>query len=115
MKLGRFCLHNGRMNRLILTISLGLVAACTNPGTVGAPPEGPVSEEPGLGGPLPEDACGASGYQGLVGKNLAAVTLPDDLNARVLRPGQVVTMEYLPERMNIDVDKTGAIRSIRCG
>lgn len=35
--------------------------------------------------------------------------------ARVLKPGQMVTMEYLPGRLNIDVDERNVITNLRCG
>ncbi|TWI13483.1 I78 family peptidase inhibitor [Aerolutibacter ruishenii] len=35
--------------------------------------------------------------------------------SRVLRPGQVVTMEYRAERLNIDVNEREAITGLRCG
>lgn len=35
--------------------------------------------------------------------------------ARVLRPGQMVTMEYMEGRLNIDVDAGNAIINLRCG
>lgn len=34
---------------------------------------------------------------------------------RVLKPGQVVTMEYLEGRLNIDVDASNVITNVRCG
>ena len=35
--------------------------------------------------------------------------------SRVLRPGQVVTMEYRADRLNIDVNEREAITGLRCG
>lgn len=35
--------------------------------------------------------------------------------SRVLRPGQVVTMEYRADRLNIDVNDREAITGLRCG
>ena len=61
------------------------------------------------------DACGASGYQALVGSLLAAVTLPADLEARIIQPGDAVTMDFAAERMNIEVDAEGRIVRIYCG
>ena len=34
---------------------------------------------------------------------------------RLLRPGQVMTMEYDPSRLNIILDHKGAIQALRCG
>lgn len=35
--------------------------------------------------------------------------------ARVLKPGQMVTMEYREGRLNIDVDAANVIVNLRCG
>lgn len=35
--------------------------------------------------------------------------------ARVLKPGQMVTMEYREGRLNIDVDAKNVITNLRCG
>lgn len=61
------------------------------------------------------ETCPADDYQGFVGSNIAAVTYPSDLRARVQRPGTVVTMEYDPTRMNIHVDEDGVITKVNCG
>ncbi|HST44042.1 MAG TPA: I78 family peptidase inhibitor, partial [Luteimonas sp.] len=34
---------------------------------------------------------------------------------RVLRPGQAVTMEFNPTRLNLDVDAAGRVTAARCG
>ena len=34
---------------------------------------------------------------------------------RVLRPGEVHTMEFVATRLTIELDSAGAIRSVRCG
>ena len=64
--------------------------------------------------PAPSD-CGADAYQSLVGANLAAVTLPADLGARIIEPGMAVTMDYRPDRMNIEVEESGWIMAVYCG
>ena len=63
----------------------------------------------------PQDVCGASRYQSLVGANIAAVSLPADLNDRVIRPNDMVTMDFNPERINFRLDDTGRIIAIDCG
>lgn len=35
--------------------------------------------------------------------------------ARVLKPGQMVTMEYMEGRLNVDVDEKNVIIDLRCG
>lgn len=73
---------------------------------------GPPSAPPGRPA---ADTCGAADYRGLVGAPLAAVTLPADLDDRVLRPGQAATTDYRAERLNILVDAEGTIVDLRCG
>ena len=34
---------------------------------------------------------------------------------RTLRPGQVVTMEYTAERLNLELDASGTVVQVRCG
>ncbi len=59
--------------------------------------------------------CPADGYASLVGQPLAAVTLPADLDARVVGPDTMVTMDFDPTRMNIYVDSAGTIERVACG
>ena len=84
------------MKTLSLLMLVAMCAAC-----------GPFSNE--------TDACGARGYRALVGTDLAAVTIPSDLEARIIQPGDLVTQEYRPGRLNIRVVESGRILSVRCG
>ncbi|CTQ49276.1 I78 family peptidase inhibitor [Jannaschia donghaensis] len=63
----------------------------------------------------PPDACGAQGYRSLIGTPLAAVTLPADLDMRIVGPGRIGTTDYRPERLNIEVDEAGTITDLSCG
>ena len=56
-----------------------------------------------------------SGYSGLVGTNVAAVTLPADKVVRVLKEGQPATMDFLEDRLNIETDDDGIILRLYCG
>ena len=61
-------------------------------------------------------ACGAGAALALVGDHftaLADLALPGDL--RVLWPGQRVTDEVQPLRMNAQVSDSGTIRRVFCG
>ena len=84
-----------------------LLAACAGDA---APPPGAATPPASA-----DDPCGASDYAGLVGANVAAVTLPASLNHRVVGPGTVVTMDYVPERLNVEVDADGVVTGLRCG
>lgn len=73
-----------------------------------APPEGTTSV------PL-TGTCDAVSYSAIVGLNIAAVTLPADLEQRVIYPDMAWTDDYRPNRLNIFVSETGTIRRISCG
>ena len=90
------------MKQTLLAVSaLTALVAC-------APPEGPT------GIPL-TGTCDAAGYSAMVGLNIAAVTLPADLEQRVIYPDMAWTDDFRPNRMNIFVSDTGTIRRITCG
>jgi len=62
------------------------------------------------------DACGASSYISYVGGDwsvLEALYSPTE-NWRVIRPGQAVTTDYIPDRMNITLDGSDVITRIYC-
>jgi hypothetical protein len=61
-------------------------------------------------------SCGADGLQGLVGQPAAVLqTIRFGQVVRVIRPGMAVTMDYVPERLNIDIDAAEVISGVRCG
>jgi hypothetical protein len=92
--------------------SLALPLAALGLAGCAAYPENPA-------GPAPEgagaDACGLVDYGWLRGSNIAAVTLPADLNDRIIRPGMAVTKDYRPDRLNIVVDENGTVTDLYCG
>ncbi|RMC36359.1 I78 family peptidase inhibitor [Paracoccus alkanivorans] len=59
--------------------------------------------------------CDPQAHQALVGKNIGEVTLPRELPQRVISPGDMVTEDYNPARLNIFVDAKGWIGRISCG
>ena len=91
-----------------------VITACT--GTL-APAPLPAPAPPGRG----DNACKAADAQFAVGQNADAALLEQARQrsgsriARILRPGQMVTMEYSAERLNLDVDASGKVASVRCG
>lgn len=88
------------MRAALIPTLLVLLTAC-------APP--PVSPEPD------RDACGASGYQGLVGQSksvLATMMLP--AGSRVIGPNEAVTMDLRPDRLNVEIGSDGRINSVGC-
>lgn len=95
-----------------------LLASCA--GESGSPSEaaGDVGEDTDVVAGADEtdkDLCGAADYQSLVGSNMAAVTLPAELNHRVIGPNDAVTMDYNPERLNIYTDEDGVVTEVKCG
>ncbi|MES2665385.1 MAG: I78 family peptidase inhibitor [Pseudomonadota bacterium] len=83
---------------------------------VSAPPGGaPADLTPGFVDKEP-DTCKAAGLQGLIGQsagNLRTVALTGPV--RIIAPGELVTQEYVAQRINVAVDGAGTIRRIDCG
>jgi hypothetical protein len=75
------------------------------------------------GGPLPPSAmqCDASGASWAIGQSPTAEIVErirvdtHSRIARVLHPGQVVTMEYSDQRLNLNVDEHDVVTSYSCG
>jgi len=88
---------------------LMLASACVS---VVPPPPGP---PPGGG------SCNAAGGQGLVGRAASsqlgteALRLTGARDLRWIPPGGMVTMDYRPDRLNIETDAQNRVRTIRCG
>jgi hypothetical protein len=88
-----------------LMFASGCVSVITPP-----PPPPPVSGN-----------CNATRAQGLIGRASSAQLGNEALGltgARSLRwiaPGAMVTMDYRPDRLNIETDAQSRVRSIRCG
>lgn len=85
-----------------------------SPPTLGSRPVGP-------GGAPQIDSCGLGSISDLVGKAMID-TMADDARkrsgaraVRVIRPGTMVTMDFRPDRLNIDVDDKGIVTNLRCG
>lgn len=97
---------------LALTALPAILAACT--ATPTAPP---------MPDPMPPESasCNHDAAQGLVGQPATqanierARELAGARTARVIKPGQMVTMEYIPGRLNIHTDENNRIKSVRCG
>lgn len=66
-----------------------------------------------LGGP---DACSASMHQDLIGQDSAVLqTMKFSQPLRVVGPGEFVTMDFNPHRLNIDISDTDVVIAVRCG
>jgi hypothetical protein len=88
---------------IILVSVLGLMTACT--ATV-APP----------GPPTLEDTCNAGQYGNLIGQDATALEKVLILGlVRVIRPGDVVTQDFRPNRINFGIDAKNRISDVSCG
>jgi hypothetical protein len=72
--------------------------------------------------PPPEHAaCNVAAAQGLIGRRNSPALAQEAQRrtgagaVRVLRPGQMVTMEYRADRLNIRVDTQGKVLAVSCG
>jgi Peptidase inhibitor I78 family len=93
--------------RFFAAIALPLmVSACVEPG-VG--PQVPID-------PMPVDECGAGALQGLVGQSARVLlTMRFSQDVRVIQPGMAVTMDFLPNRLNIWIAEGDVIERVTCG
>ena len=59
--------------------------------------------------------CGAENYYYLLGKRASALDkLELPKSSRVLRPDDIITMDFSPDRLTIDIDRSGLISSVTC-
>lgn len=86
---------------------------------VGPPPAG--ATDPAAPAMRTADTCGAAKAQvrvnSLPSKDILAA-IRDDIGhnrIRVIEPGTAVTMDYVPNRLNIEIGTDGRIKTIRCG
>jgi hypothetical protein len=94
----------------------------SSPGEPAAPPveSGPVAVDSGSAAE-PTGECDAGKAEGLVGREASeengaeARRLTGARAIRWIRPGQAVTMDYSPSRLNIKVDANERIEGFTCG
>ncbi len=95
----------GAMMRLIPIVLCLAVVGCAAP-EVELPPA-----------PTPQsDTCGAAPYTRLIGQD--ATELERELilrQVRIIRPGDLVTQDFVPTRINFVVGPAGRIARIYCG
>jgi predicted small lipoprotein YifL len=129
---------------LVLFASLLTLAACgqqapgapqsTEPAPSAAPagstPAAPAGEPTATATPIARttsptpgepDDCGASKLTSFVGQQSDAATKAKIATAsgagtiRYIGPGDAVTMDYSPARLNVETDANGRITRVRCG
>ncbi|MDT8858071.1 I78 family peptidase inhibitor [Paracoccaceae bacterium Fryx2] len=91
---------------ILAALALFVLAACV-----------PATETPPTLPPAPsENACGAAALQGLVGQSARVLrTMKFAGPTRIIRPGMGVTMDYSPDRLNIEIDARERISRVSCG
>lgn len=101
------------MSRAALLIAplLVLAAGCSQLHEVG------IGKDPDA----PEDTCGLGKAKRFIGvpagpEVLAEIaTLVGEKNVRAIRPGDAVTMDFRPDRLNVEIGAGGRIERLRCG
>lgn len=90
------------MRRLpILSLPFLALAACTEDTL-------PATTEPGA------DTCGAAEVEPLIGQPITSYEAPPGKAVRIIRPGDPVTMDFRPDRLNISLDETDRIVAVEC-
>lgn len=63
----------------------------------------------------PADACGAAGYQGLIGQPRSVLTqMAFPIGTRQIGPDDAVTADFRPDRLNIEYGRTERIEKVSC-
>lgn len=63
----------------------------------------------------PDDLCGASQNQGIIGAPMGDNLWSEDLSVRVIDHDTMVAMDFVPTRMNVWVGRDGRIERVGCG
>lgn len=94
--------------RGVALLALGLMAGCA-PRAPEPPPRASVPQ-------AETDLCDAGSYAGLTGQDGTALERVLLLGqVRVIRPGDAVTMDLRPERINFEIGTDGRIARVFCG
>lgn len=106
------------MRHAWIALAAGLaLTACSAIGN-GMPDSGNALDTPRFDDarPVGDDSCGAEARSYLIGQPVSEVDL-DTLarTVRVIRPGDAVTMDHRPDRLNLDLDDNGVILRPWCG
>lgn len=110
---------------VVLATVLLLASACTTTaadGTAIAPATPAEAAAPGpAAAPPTQPDCNAQAAREAVGQVATADVVERARSAagaqraRVLKPGQMVTMEFDAGRLNLDVDAANTVTNVRCG
>lgn len=108
------------IRKLIPVFLVAGLSACASSGPQRATPDAPAADSSAMPSGAAQE-CDAQLVQDLIGKKYSE-SVGDDARSRshssqlrVMRPGQVMTMEYNPMRLNIILDGGDLITALRCG
>ena len=93
-----------------MAVTLGCATAAAAPEEEAVPPHGSTAGK-----------CDASKAASLVGKTRSdalgaeAMRLSGAASLRWIRPGDMVTMDYREDRLNIELDERSRVARLRCG
>lgn len=66
--------------------------------------------------PAVEDSCDPAQWAGFIGSSVEKMRPAlEGRNARILSLRSIRTMDYLPSRINVDIDNAGNVLGIWCG
>ncbi|MEM1302171.1 MAG: I78 family peptidase inhibitor [Pseudomonadota bacterium] len=100
--------------RLMLIAFALLLSACT-PDQDGASATTEKSDPPLADAQDLTGECPAADLQTLIGQTYTQGLVSYDGRIRVVPPGSIVTMDFLPSRLNIATNADGVITRITCG
>jgi hypothetical protein len=91
----------------LAALALAFLAAC----------EPVIVVDPGPGPRPPRDACGAERLERFVGRPFRDLRprLDPRVPTRVLRPGDAVTMDHSPWRLNVQLNRSNRVVRVYCG
>jgi hypothetical protein len=82
----------------------------------GTPAPDPAAAPPPAPTDPAADTCNMAQYAVLVGKPATDPTVPAaSATIRIIRPGDQVTMDHQPTRVNIEIGASGMVTAVRCG
>ncbi|WP_298361124.1 I78 family peptidase inhibitor [uncultured Litoreibacter sp.] len=61
------------------------------------------------------DTCKLDRYAGFVGQLQSDVAIPTGSDTRIVKPGTILTQEYVANRVNFYVNEDGIITRVICG
>lgn len=117
------------MTRIALPFAIAFALAACNSSPTPAPAADSAASPPAAETAAPPAApiadvakrCDAANAQWAVGKPAdqalvdKAVSDSGSATARVIKPGEAVTMDFREDRLNIEVDAANAVTTVRCG